>query len=231
MRPTARKKITCVFALAIATPISWAQEIPPPRIEWFGGYSADSVDSRGIVPIGSSSGSRKFFEQGAVFSFDFNASRRWRLVLGEVAWQRHDANFNPQLYPQLQPLITGSYSWFNQYQFLFGPEFKMRHRRYTAFAHGLAGWGFRHLATPSGDLGHLRSVILNDHGAAFAAGGGLEVSLARHWSYRIGQIDYVPQHRNRDLFSIANPLFPPLPSWQHDVRFQTGIIFRFAEKP
>jgi hypothetical protein len=206
----------------IAAGSASAQNLP--RIEWFGGYSGAYTDRTGTAPVDSpgSIPNHQLFN-GAVFSFDLNLNRHVRLVLGEISWQRHESGLDFSFSPTFQGLpFQVSSSHLNSYQLLFGADFTRRSRKYNLFTHGAAGIAARHLVAPGHD------VILSDDGAAFAGGGGLEVDLARHWAYRIGQIDYLLTHMGRQELLIANPLLTALPEWQHSFRFQSGIIFRFG---
>jgi len=89
------------------------------------------------------------------------------------------------------------------YELLLGPRFMVRGERVTAFVHALAGG---------------RSVfVLSDIDSAFALGfgGGMDVSASDSIGIRVFQFDYIPSH-SRGM-------------WRHDVRFGSGIVFKWND--
>jgi hypothetical protein len=86
------------------------------------------------------------------------------------------------------------------YQYMFGPRFKARRGRVTAFVHGLAG----------GDAAH----IPGSTQGAFAAGvgGGLDVNVGSLVAIRLFQVDSIHDHSEG--------------VWTHNLRGAVGVVFR-----
>ena len=87
------------------------------------------------------------------------------------------------------------------YEFLLGPRFMVRGERVTAFVHALAGG---------------RSVFVpgeTDSAFALGFGGGMDVNVSYSIGIRVFQFDYIPSH-SRGM-------------WHHDVRFGSGIVFKW----
>jgi len=114
--------------------------------------------------------------------------------------------------------------------FLVGPRATYRHNRATVFGHYLLGWGNQKVEdeksgfrTGNGEL-------------AMALGGGLDIYLGKQVSLRTAQFDYLPIHTdiNTRLTRPNSQGFSTVDnnasSWTHNVRFQTGIVFRFGVK-
>ena len=106
-------------------------------------------------------------------------------------------------------------------QYLIGPEFTLRTHRFNTFVHALAGasriamteqiastWGPAGEITPSStvDLGSRTTL-------AFAAGGGIDLHLRRHFAFRLFQADYIPTRLDG--------------KWQSHVRLATGLLVEF----
>jgi hypothetical protein len=204
-------------------------------LEVFVGYSGTSTDRHGLVVLDSVSSppARQLFH-GAAFGLSLSATKHWRFVLGEISWQRHDSGWDPTGLAQTTGLrVANPSAYLNNYQILFGPEFTRRSTNYTFYLHTLAGVATHHLMTSS-IIPREPFALLSDQGPAFAAGGGAEVRLGRRWSYRLAQFDYLPTHMNRESLLVANPVFAALPNWQHNWRFQTGIVVKLrvgAQRP
>ncbi len=213
-----------LVALAAALPIC-AQRASP--IEFFGGYSLSGVGRRETVTLDSAAAqpTRQLFH-GAAFSISAKVNRRLRFVIGEVAWQTHDAGIDLRRYPTFGAIsLPSNSSRLNYYQVLFGPEIMARREKCALFVRTLAGVAAEHLSTPSGDPESPHYVVMTDFGFAMGLGGGVEVPLSRRFTWRVGQFDYLPSHMGRQKFLIANPILTQLPSWQHNWRFQAGIVF------
>jgi hypothetical protein len=89
------------------------------------------------------------------------------------------------------------------YQYMFGPRFKFRIGRATAFIHGLAG----------GDASHVPGYTQGAFAAAF--GGGLDVNVSRLVAIRVCQIDWIHDH-TRDV-------------WTRNLRGAVGVVFKFPK--
>ena len=106
----------------------------------------------------------------------------------------------PAVQPPGQPVLVPERHNFASYQFLFGPTFSLRSGRVTEFAHTLFG-GFHSAG------GNPRTAF------AMGYGGGVDVRLTERISVRAFQADWIPVKHG---------------SWEHQVRFQTGVIFNFG---
>jgi hypothetical protein len=89
------------------------------------------------------------------------------------------------------------------YQYMFGPRFKFRTGRATAFIHGLAGGDAAHVP------GHTQG--------AFAAGlgGGLDVNVGSLVAIRVFQIDWIHDRTGG--------------VWTRNLRGAVGVVFRFPK--
>jgi hypothetical protein len=94
-------------------------------------------------------------------------------------------------------------STLSRYQYMFGPRFKYRAGRATAFIHGLAG----------GDAAHLPGYTQG----AFAAGlgGGLDVNVCSLVAIRVFQVDWIHDHTGG--------------VWTRNLRGAVGVVFGFPK--
>jgi outer membrane immunogenic protein len=93
-----------------------------------------------------------------------------------------------ELAGQHSPNLTGSGKQLSMVSYLFGPRYTWRNRsRLKPFAQSLIGGahGFDALF-PS-----LRYIPLNPDAFAFAAGGGIDIHVSRHFGLRAVQADYL----------------------------------------
>jgi opacity protein-like surface antigen len=95
----------------------------------------------------------------------------------------------------------------NDYTFLFGPTINVRTPHFTPFVHALFGVDRFHAAALGGSI--------NDTAFAMAMGGGVDIPVKGMFSIRAGQIDWM----RTDHFNNA----------QNNLRFSTGVVFRFGE--
>ncbi len=89
------------------------------------------------------------------------------------------------------------------------------HHRVTPFAEVLAGEGYVTIS------GAEISPALTDSFFTWSAGGGVDLSLARHWAVRLGEFDYEETHSEllNGLVKGGGP--------QGNYKFKAGILFRF----
>ncbi|HJY88480.1 MAG TPA: outer membrane beta-barrel protein [Candidatus Acidoferrales bacterium] len=100
----------------------------------------------------------------------------------------------------------------NVFTYLFGPRISYRHwDRLTPFGQALFGGAH---TTQSSFLGSGTS-----NSFAMALGGGLDARLTDHIGVRLGQLDY---------FLTRFPQATPNRLTQNNLRFSTGIVFRFG---
>lgn len=151
-----------------------AQEYP--RAEAFGGFSIYSV----------ANGGRETF-LGWQTSVSANVHRNVGLV-GDFGGQYKEV-FGIRL---------------QAYQFLFGPEFKLRTERATVFVHVLIG------------AAHVRGGGIGENGLAFGGGVGLDLNMGSVIAIRMPQLDYVPTRFGEDNWS------------RKDVRLGVGLVFKLG---
>ncbi len=92
---------------------------------------------------------------------------------------------------------------FQAYQFMFGPELKLRTERVTVFVHALGG------------AAHARFAGDAENGLSLGFGGGLDINMGPALSIRMPQIDYVPTRFGGQ--------------WsRNDYRAAVGFVFRLG---
>ena len=104
----------------------------------------------------------------------------------------------------------------NFYTFLFGPRVSVKVGKIRPFAELLVG-----LASQRLNLGGPLPDSEHDSNLATAYGGGLDYSVSRRLGWRV-QADYVAGRlfQGLQIGTFSTPV-------QHNVRFSTGIVFRF----
>jgi hypothetical protein len=95
----------------------------------------------------------------------------------------------------------------SRYSFLFGPTFALQLSRLRPFAHAL--FGIEKQTTSPGNPYAFTKFDM-------ALGGGLDVSLARHFSARLAQIDY--EWQKNPTSGLPGP---------NGFRLATGLVFKF----
>jgi hypothetical protein len=100
--------------------------------------------------------------------------------------------------------------------FMGGPKLAFRSTWVTVYAHGLFG-------IDDGSLS-FSGVSVSDKPFAFAAGGGVDIRVARHLSVRPAQFDYfMTRHAIAAAAAQGLTLQP-----QNNYRFSTGLVFTFG---
>jgi len=163
-----------------------------PKLEWYVGYSAIETNDHvfqfpGIGPVGD----LDYDEKGR--GFDAAAIvylRRYFALVGEFSAHFSSNSFLIRVPTNcLQPMcpsVTQSLSINPRiFYFLAGPEFKWRNRtRFTPFINGLAGIAHSHATLTTSGAAVDLSTTDAESGFAVAADGGLEVRLAKRYSFR-----------------------------------------------
>jgi hypothetical protein len=185
-----------VTVLLVGSGLAHAQ-----RMEIFGGFSSEH-----IAPCGT----QTTYAQGASCG----------LEQGEL--ETSTGNFNgweaastlgtaSRPYLGITADFSGHYgalgSQSSRYSFLFGPTFALRLSRLRPFAHTLFGIE-KQTSSPGNPYAFTQVDI--------ALGGGLDMSVARHFAARLAQIDYEWQKNPTDGL--------PGPS---GFRASTGLVFKF----
>lgn len=169
---------------------------------------------------------------GLQFNFGYNVARNLQL-LGDFGAQFHSTGI---------VWTNGKKAEADSYQFLFGPELRIRNRStLTPFAHALAGAALRNYAVPTGNwicsgfplnCYETSFSVARDSGFAWSVGGGLDWQVRPWLSLRMVQFDWIRTHLSRDNrnFSPQQGSLPTLSGWQDNYRFSAGIVFRLGEK-
>lgn len=168
-----------------------------PLAEVYAGYSHFSFDVRVNNPFDPAA--NPFIEQreglhGVGFSFAGNLTKNFGVV-GDFSYHKKEFEvFGPNI-----KLKT--------FNFLFGPRFTARGKRFEGFVHALVG-------------GIQRKIVDFDSDVDFAlgAGGGVDIKVGKNFAVRLVQVDYIP-FRDRDLFTGEK-------EWRHNARVGAGVTFR-----
>lgn len=219
-------KIVLGLPLAIAVlttvTVSDARAQAYPAMEAYVGYSHYNNEY----------GTDRHNSPGVQFNFGYNVARYLQLQ-GDFGAQFHNTNI---------VWTNGKKAEADSYQFLFGPELKMRNRStVTPFAHVLAGAALRNYAVPTGDwvcngfplnCYETSFSVARESGFAWSVGGGLDWQVRPWLSLRIVQFDWIRTHLSRDneSFSPHQGSLPTLSGWQDNYRFSAGIVFRLGER-
>jgi hypothetical protein len=177
-------------------------------------------------------GTSRHNSPGIQFNLGYNVTRSLAIV-GDFGAQFHSTNI---------VWTNGKSAEADSYQFLFGPELRLRNRsKLTPFAHTLAGAALRNYAVPSGnwicsgfppDCYQTTFSIARDFGFAWSVGGGLDLQVHPGIALRVIQFDWIRTHLSRDNnnFSPQQGSLPVLGGWQDNCRLSAGITFRLGEK-
>ncbi len=215
-----RAVAVCLFGTVITAASASAQTYPV--AEGYVGFSLYNNEY----------GTTRHNSPGLQFNLGYNVAR-YLQVVGDLGAQFHNTNI---------VWTNGKKAEADSFQFLFGPELKIRNRsRWTPFAHGLAGVAFRDYAVPTGNwfcsgfppICYEDSLsVARETGFAWGVGGGLDWTNNPVISVRVFQFDWLHTKLSRDNlnFSPAQGQFPTLSGWQDNYRISFGITFRFGEK-
>jgi hypothetical protein len=163
-----------------------------PKLEWYVGYSAIETNDHvfqfpRIGPIGD----LDYDEKGRGFEVAGIANlRRYFAIVGEFSAHFSSNSFliqvptncsQPPCPSVTQPLSINPRIFY----FLGGPEFKWRNRtRFTPFINGLAGIAHSHATFTTSGASVDFSTTDAESGFAVAGDGGLEVRIAKKYSFR-----------------------------------------------
>lgn len=104
--------------------------------------------------------------------------------------------------------------------FLFGPRFSKRGERWTPFAHALFGVGRISATTGAPGGPSFFNHSFNQNAFATALGGGLDVTVSRHFAWRLVQGEY--------LYTKFHDGFE---NQQNNLRLSTGLVIRIGGNP
>jgi opacity protein-like surface antigen len=225
--------LAAIAVLMLSSPFAFAQNSTP-KVQVFGGYSFFQASTSGlgdpeldftlkasIDTLGVTTG---FHGWTAAAQYNVNGA------LGFVA------DVNGRYGPPLAASSTSGISGLpnsNAYTFLLGPVISHKvSPRVTPFVHALFGWDdWRwNASTPKGLSTLSATPAVTNSAFAIALGGGVDLSLMKHVSLRVGQGDYI--HTTHNMRLLYGELFGPgnfqdLQLRQKNFRLATGIVFRF----
>ncbi len=181
-----------------------------PRVEWFLGYSY----VRAVPTLAA--GNRVVWLNGGSTSVAFNLNRYLGLVGDFGAYTNSEINFQGGYASTVgvdNPNV-GALSY------LFGPRISFRNSsRFTPYIQVLAGGMHANRVT----LSHCSfscTLLPKQTSFAMTAGGGLDLTLRRHFALRLVQAEYLmtrfPSYTTGDSGT------------QNDIRLSSGIVFRFG---
>lgn len=218
-------KTLSVLLLGILTAAACvAQEVP--KAEVFAGYSFVRVNTGTVV--------NPFTTNGGLGSFQLNFGKHFGVVAEMGGYHSGQVNIGSES-QQLDQ---------TQYTFLFGPRVSFnKSGQVTPFFHYLVGGihNSRSFSVPN-DLLPPKYVVppgvTVDAGTtstrfrttqtsfAMAIGGGIDIRLSRHLSFRPAQLDYLPSRFSP--FDIPGLGTVNDENWQNNFRYATGFTFRFG---
>lgn len=162
-----------------------------PRWEAFAGFSFTDIHPKGAI-----TGTIKGYGGSASLAYNLN---NWAGLVADFGGY-HIGH------------ISGVPVDVNVFSYLFGPRFSYRNpTRFTPFAQILFGAAHCGAACNGG----------SSTGFTLTAGGGLDISLSNHFSWRAIQTEYLMTKFNNP--GGANP--------QNGVRISTGLLFRWGARP
>jgi len=203
-----RKCFLSLFTLILLLLSSSALGQDYPKTEFFGGFSYRNADA----------GTREnFFGWQASISDNFHENIALVVDVG--------GQYKSFPFPGSIDLTVQSY------KFLIGPRFTARGERVTGFVHALFGYRYVRLDQPEEPpdpgfdptLEELLEIVervleiapaINRDAFVLGFGGGMDVSASDSIGIRVFQLDYMPTRS--------------LGMWSHDVRFSSGIVFKWS---
>jgi outer membrane protein OmpA-like peptidoglycan-associated protein len=200
-------------AMAVAfvlVPVLYADT---PKVEWFVGYSFWRA-----MPTASSN--RMGYLHGGSTSVAYNFNRYVGLVADFGGYDNSRLTlFSPT---GSQTLNSGG----SAYTYVFGPRFSYRrHERFTPFVQALFGGVHASPVTISGCTGNPNCTPLgSDNTFATLLGAGFDIGISHHVALRLLEGDFLLTHFENSSGGQGR-------GWQNNVRFSTGIVFRFGGNP
>jgi len=212
-----RKALLVALAIVMCGFYAVAQDYP--KAELFGGFSLAHLDTENVQSILPAGTNVKEWYPGWEFAGQYNFTK----LLGVKA--DISGNYGQ---PVSFPGVTGFPSG-RAYTFLFGPVVSFRGDRITPFVH--AGFGGSHISSDASTVKAAAVPAISDTAFAFALGGGVDWKLTHHFSWRLGQFDYVyTKHDGCAIFAAAEGVAIPagceskFPDHQNNFHFSTGIV-------
>jgi outer membrane protein OmpA-like peptidoglycan-associated protein/opacity protein-like surface antigen len=112
------------------------------------------------------------------------------------------------------------------YSYLIGPRYSFRNSTIvTPFVQVLIGGVHGSVGIPAGLLGNPTSVTFTQNAFAMTAGGGLDVTVSKHWAIRVIQAEYFLTN-----FSAPSTVTGLSVNRQNNLRISAGVVLRLGEK-
>jgi opacity protein-like surface antigen len=107
--------------------------------------------------------------------------------------------------------------------YMAGPQVGVPMGPFKFFAHGLIGGAHSSVGIPTASMGGgVTRTFFTESRLAFAAGGGVDISMGKHVAFRALQVDYLG-----NSFSNLDINDSPISGRQHNGRASAGIVFKF----
>jgi opacity protein-like surface antigen len=188
-----------------------------PKFEFFAGYSALGETGSRVISLGPNAGVGGDFEgQGFETSIIRNFNKHFG-IKGDFSFHfNNESNRGPVA--ACTPVCTTVTQDFQLktrvYNFLAGPEFKLRNStRFTPFVHALGGFAHTSATFTTPGPTHILFIRRRDTSFAMALGGGLDIRASKRVSFR-AMMDYNPVFVNDSASGTRD-----------FVRFSLGVLF------
>jgi len=220
---SARTIFTTVAAALILTPALCAQaapnvkmtQLPPqatPRVELFLGYSYLRAVPTYVT------GNRLVALNGGRASVAFNVNRYLGIVGDVGGYADTELDLTGPGVPNPRVVSSGG----KVFTYLAGPRFSKRVERFTPFVQVLGGMIHASpvIIDPKICVGFSCTPLPSQNAFALTAGGGLDLTLTRHFAVRFLQAEYL-------MTRFADPT-SQVKRIQNDMRLSTGLVIRFG---
>src|ERR1035437_845328 len=193
-----------------ATPYASGQYIGAPRAELFVGYSYLRA-----IPA-PTTGNRLMWMNGGSTSLALNFNRYLGIVGDFGAYTNSEMRFQGGY----RSTVDVDNANVGAFSYLFGPRISFRsHSRVTPFVQALFGEMHANEVRLS-NCTFSCTFLPSENTFAWAAGGGLDVRVRRHFAIRLIQAEY--------LMTRFPDYSTGLTTSQNDMRLSSGIVFRFG---
>lgn len=188
------KLILCCAVLLILGPGAAMAQEDHPRLELFGGYQLVRPEKGNDILHG----------WDAQFSGNFN---RWFGLKADISGVYGIEDFDYQV----EPGKVNTDSTFQQY--LFGPQFSARRRRFTPFAHWLLGFSRADITVATEPPAALVKNHVAETNFGMALGGGVDIDVSKTVALRVAQTDWLMSRFNDNT--------------QNHFRYSGGVVIKW----
>lgn len=224
-----RKILFLAFIIAATAPLTFGQSDDYNKVEFYGGYSHNRVDT-GIDDNSVDPDIRDIFDETTGFhGFNTSITRNFHRYVGakfDFAGHYRNDTFSV---PGLTPGTTVNAEVDQRvYNFLGGVQFKdnSKEAKFKPFAHVLAGGAHQSATLTATGLGPVigttsDSLTVDDTSFAMAFGGGIDLRVHPRVDLRLIQVDYNPVFMGDQNFggtTVVNG------GTQHNFRIGVGVV-------